>query len=102
MVSIDRTDVVGIASGRRALQVLLRFLAAGARGFGAALLDTGMSFSRSMNHRPAGPGGDFVCQTADIGTSRPPGGTFSIDSGLRRPSSRSLRTAWSGMPPQPR
>src|SRR6266568_492884 len=66
------------------------------------LASTGICFKRSTNHRPAGPGGDLVCQTADIARIRPSGGTSSIGSTERRPSSRSLRTTCKGIPPQPR
>src|SRR5882672_1034373 len=71
-------------------------------GFGALPVSTGICFRRSTNHRPAGPGGDLVCHTADIGRTKPSGGTSSIGSTERRPSSKSLRTACNGIPPQPR
>jgi hypothetical protein len=50
-----------------------------------------------MNHLPAGPGGDFVCQTADMATSAR--WVSPMERALRRPSSKSVRTAWSGIPP---
>ena len=75
---------------------------AAARGLGTSPFDTGISFKRSINHLPAGPGGDFLCHTADIGKTKPPGGTSSICSIARRPSSKSSRTACRGIPPHPR
>jgi hypothetical protein len=72
----------------RFLPVCFAFLEALA--LGARAPKTGICFNRSINQRPAGPGGDLVCQTADIAKFNPSGGTSSIDSTTSLPSLRSF------------
>jgi len=43
---------------------------------GASVI-TGICFSRSITIAPPGPGGDLVCQIADMVRTKPSGGTSS-------------------------